>query len=153
MPRVLPAAVARSLQSIREAQRLQHRTGATHAAAWCNLSGDAVLVREDVGRHNALDKLIGAMVKARQQPAQGFVTLTSRASLEMVQKTVMAGVGILAAVSAPTALAVDVARRAGLALAGFARGDDFVCYAHPERFGIAAKADGTPTRPPGAEKR
>jgi FdhD protein len=148
---VTPAAVARSLQSIRAAQRLQHRTGATHAAAWCNLSGEAVLVREDVGRHNALDKLIGAMVRAHQDPAQGFVTLTSRASLEMVQKTVMAGVGVLAAVSAPTALAVDVARRAGLALAGFARGDDFVCYAHPERFGLTRAADGPTTRTHGVD--
>jgi FdhD protein len=146
VPTVTPAAVARSLQSIRAAQLLQHRTGATHAAAWCNLSGEAVLVREDVGRHNALDKLIGAMVRAHQDPAQGFVTLTSRASLEMVQKTVMAGVGVLAAVSAPTALAVDVARRAGLALAGFARGDDFVCYAHPERFGLTGSTDGPITR-------
>jgi FdhD protein len=132
------AAVAVALQSLRAGQAMQRSTGATHAAAWCDAAGNARIVREDVGRHNALDKLIGAMVKSRQVAALGFITLTSRASVEMVQKAVIAGVGIVAAVSAPTSLAVRVAKDHGLALAGFARGDDFVCYSFPERFGLVA---------------
>jgi FdhD protein len=137
-PCITPSAVAQSLVTLRAAQSLQQTTGATHAAAWCDTAGQAVLVREDVGRHNALDKLIGAMVRRGVPPGPGFIAVTSRASVEMVQKTVMAGVGLLVAVSAPTALAVDVARQAGLALAGFARGTDLVCYAGPERFGLRA---------------
>jgi FdhD protein len=129
-------AVAVALKSLRAGQAMQHSTGATHAAAWCDAAGNARIVREDVGRHNALDKLIGAMVSSRQVAALGFITLTSRASVEMVQKAVIAGVGIVAAVSAPTSLAVRVAKDHGLALAGFARGDDFVCYSFPERFGL-----------------
>ena len=135
---ITPQAVARSLVSLRAAQSLQHSTGASHAAAWCDASGEARIVREDVGRHNALDKLAGAMVRAKVRAQDGFITVTSRASVEMVQKTVMAGVSVLAAVSAPTALAVEVAQRAGLALAGFARGDDFVAYSFAERFGLKA---------------
>ena len=135
---ITPQALARSLVTLRAAQSLQHSTGASHAAAWCDAAGEALIVREDVGRHNALDKLAGAMVRAKVQAQQGFITVTSRASVEMVQKTVMAGVSLLAAVSAPTALAVEVAQRAGLALAGFARGDDFVAYSFAERFGLKA---------------
>jgi FdhD protein len=138
--RLSPAAVARSLVSLRDAQAVQHTTGATHAAAWCSADGQALLVREDVGRHNALDKLAGALQRAGRPAAAartGFITVTSRASVEMVQKAVMVGVGALVAVSAPTTLAVEVAQRTGLALAGFARGDDLVCYNLPERFGLS----------------
>ena len=91
-----------------------------------------------MGRHNALDKLVGAMAKAGTDPTQGWILATSRASFEMVQKAAMAGAGLLAAVSAPTTLAVDVARRCNLALAGFVRDDDFVAYTYPERFGLMA---------------
>jgi FdhD protein len=140
-PCITPAAVAQALLTLRAAQRLQQCTGATHAAAWCEAAGQALLVREDVGRHNALDKLIGAMVRGGVAPETGFIAVTSRASVEMVQKTAMAGVGLLVAVSAPTALAVDVARQAGLALAGFARGTDLVCYSGAERFGLRAAED------------
>ena len=141
----LPAAPVLRLQSgvlgqaqraLREWQAVQQLTGAAHAAAWCDLQGSIVLLREDIGRHNALDKLVGAMAKAGTDPTQGWVLVTSRASFEMVQKTAMAGAGLLAAVSAPTTLAVDLAQRCGLALAGFVRGDDFVVYTHPERFGL-----------------
>jgi FdhD protein len=133
---VAPAALAAAQRGLRAWQALQQLTGATHAAAWCALDGAVLTVREDVGRHNALDKLIGAMLRGRVDAADGFICITSRASFEMVQKAAMAGVGLLAAVSAPTALAVDTARGCGLALAGFVRGDDFVAYTFPQRFGL-----------------
>lgn len=115
-------------------QPLQQRTGATHAAAWCDLVDGAVrLVREDVGRHNALDKLIGALLAQGTDGSQGFVCITSRASFEMVQKCAVAGIATLAAVSAPTALAVDVARDSGVLLMGFVRGNSLVTYTYPER--------------------
>ncbi len=118
-------------------------TGAAHAAAWCLPDGSVHTVREDIGRHNALDKLVGAMQRAGVSgpaAAEGFICITSRASFEMVQKAAMAGVGALAAVSAPTALAVDCAHACGMALAGFVRGNDFVAYSHPERLGLNVPA-------------
>lgn len=133
---VSAAAVTRAQAAMRAAQALQQHSGATHAAAWCSRVGEPLLVREDIGRHNALDKVIGAMRRARLNPAEGFFCITSRASFEMVQKAVMAGAGVLTAVSAPTALAVQVAQAANLALAGFVRGDDLVAYTHPHRFGL-----------------
>ena len=135
---VAPQALARAQRELRASQAVQQLTGATHAAAWCGVDGSVQMVREDLGRHNALDKLIGALLRAKLDPSQGFICITSRASFEMVQKTAMAGVGVLAAVSAPTALAVDSARACGLALAGFVRGDDFVAYTFPERLGLDA---------------
>jgi FdhD protein len=134
---VAPQALGRAQAALRGSQAVQQLTGATHAAAWCGLDGSVQLVREDLGRHNALDKLIGALLRAKLDPSQGFICITSRASFEMVQKTAMAGVGVLAAVSAPTALAVDSARGCGLALAGFVRGHDFVAYTFPERLGLS----------------
>ncbi|HSH54234.1 MAG TPA: formate dehydrogenase accessory sulfurtransferase FdhD [Methylotenera sp.] len=117
--------------NIRKQQKLQAITGATHASAWINLRGEVELVREDVGRHNALDKLLGAMAKAKQQRA-GFVLTTSRASYEMVQKTASAGINMLAAISAPTGLAIRIAEQCNLTLVGFAREDSYVVYSHPE---------------------
>jgi len=137
-PPLSPPAIAATLREMPSHQALQQRTGATHAAAWCALDGRVLLVREDVGRHNALDKLVGAMVEARHDVRDGFCCITSRASVEMVRKAVAAGITALVAVSAPTARAVDTARRAGLALAGFARRDDLVLYADPDRFGPLA---------------
>lgn len=134
------AAVARALRSLREAQALQQSTGAAHAAAWCSPDGEALLLREDIGRHNALDKLAGAMSRAGTDASQGFVCVTSRASFEMVQKTAMTGASMLVAVSAPTVLAVRIAQAAGLALAGFARREDFVAYTAPERFGLTSSS-------------
>ncbi|MGZ8994867.1 MAG: formate dehydrogenase accessory sulfurtransferase FdhD [Burkholderiaceae bacterium] len=133
---ITAAAVARALRTLREAQSLQQSTGAAHAAAWCSHDGEALILREDIGRHNALDKLAGAMSLARTNASQGFICVTSRASFEMVQKTAMTGASMLVAVSAPTALAVRTAQAAGLALAGFARREDFVAYTSPERFGL-----------------
>lgn len=137
--RLRPGVLARAQRALREWQAMQQLTGAAHAAAWCDLDGRIVLLREDIGRHNALDKLIGAMAKAGTDPASGWVMVTSRASFEMVQKTAMAGAGLLAAVSAPTSMAVDLAERCGLALAGFVRGEDFVAYTWPERFGLSGR--------------
>jgi len=131
---ITPSAVALALKTMAAAQPLQRVSGAAHAAAWCGSDGQMRFVREDVGRHNALDKLIGAMVMSETDVGDGFITITSRASVEMVQKTATMGVGLLAAVSAPTALAVRLAKDSGVALAGFARGGDFVCYTQPERF-------------------
>lgn len=119
-------------------QHLQQLTGATHAAAWVDVSGNLLQLREDVGRHNALDKLIGHLSRSKVNPTSGFLLITSRASFEMVQKAVAFGAGVLAAVSAPTSLAVDVAHAHNLALAGFVRDLKLVAYSFPERFGLAA---------------
>lgn len=114
----------------------QSHTGACHAAAWCGADGEILLLREDVGRHNALDKVIGAALKAGMNPEQACIAISSRASFEMVQKTVAARVGMLLAVSAPTALAVAHSERLGLALAGFVRAEGFVAYHQATRFGL-----------------
>ncbi len=127
--RVTTQAIAAAMKQLPARQTLNAQTGATHAAAWVDLDGEIQQVREDVGRHNALDKLIGALAAGHIDTALGFAVITSRASYEMVQKAAMAGIGLLAAVSAPTALAVRVARTAGITLAGFARGDRCMVYA------------------------
>jgi FdhD protein len=114
-------------------QPLQRLTGATHAAAWVEPDGRLAMIREDVGRHNALDKLIGAMALAGIDTAAGAAMVTSRASYEMVQKAAAAGIGILAAISAPTVLAIRMAEALNLTLVGFARRDQHVLYAGPQR--------------------
>jgi FdhD protein len=132
--RFTPVAVARAMAAMADQQALQQLTGAVHAAAWCTADGSVCLVREDIGRHNALDKLVGALATAGIDASPGFITVTSRASFEMVQKAAMAGVGLLAAVSAPTAMAVTTATQAGLTLVGFARPSGAVVYSHSRRF-------------------
>lgn len=126
-------ALVRALHALRGRQLLHEATGATHAAAFSRADGSLLLVREDVGRHNALDKLVGALLRSGEPVDAGFVVVTSRASYEMVGKTARAGVALLAAVSGVTSLAVDTAQQSGVALAGFARGDDLSLYAHAQR--------------------
>jgi FdhD protein len=115
-------------------QILQAKTGATHASAWVDMLGNILMVREDVGRHNALDKLLGA--RAKSSLVEGFILTTSRASYEMVQKTAVAGVAMLVAISAPTGLAIRLAEQTGITLVGFARADQYVVYTHPQRLNM-----------------
>ncbi|MEI7574835.1 MAG: hypothetical protein RLZZ349_822 [Pseudomonadota bacterium] len=124
--------ITRGLLAIQSQQKLQQQTGATHASAYVLADGTVSLLREDVGRHNALDKLVGALAK-HDKDRDGFIITTSRASFEMVQKTANAGVGMLVAVSAPTGLAVRVAKQCGLTLVGFARENRYVVYSHSDR--------------------
>jgi FdhD protein len=128
--------VARALEDIKGSQALTQRTGAAHAAAWCSLDGGLLALREDVGRHNALDKLIGTMARTGLRSDAGFLLLTSRVSMEMAQKAAMAGIGLLAGMSAPTLAAIEAADHAGMTLLAFARGHGFVCYTHPEGIGL-----------------
>ncbi|HET8834189.1 MAG TPA: formate dehydrogenase accessory sulfurtransferase FdhD [Gemmatimonadales bacterium] len=127
------SAVRAAMSALTAHQTLNAAAGAVHAAGWANLEGSVELVREDVGRHNALDKLIGALLRRGTDPASGFVLVTSRASFEMVQKTTRFGAALMAAVSGPTGLAVRIAQQAGLTLVGFARGSRLTVYTHPER--------------------
>lgn len=131
--RIAPQALQRAMDALGRRQDLHHATGAVHAAGWADATGELLCVREDIGRHNALDKLVGALARGRADVNGGFAVVTSRASFEMVQKAARAGFPLLAAISAPTALAVQVAERAGLSLAGFVRGGRHVVYSHPER--------------------
>lgn len=130
---VTPSALARAHAGLAAVQPLQRATGAAHVAVWCTPDGAIVLAREDVGRHNALDKLIGALARARIDPHAGFALVTSRASVEMVQKSATADIAVLAAVSAPTALAVRTAESCGQTLVGFARGAAFNVYTRSDR--------------------
>lgn len=132
--RVSEDEIRRALAALAPAQTLNAATRAVHAAAfWVSTSQALAHVREDVGRHNALDKLIGALSRERLDPAQGFVVLTSRVSVEMVQKTAQLGAEIMVAVSAPTALAVRTAEAAGITLIAVARADAFEVFTRPER--------------------
>lgn len=127
------ASIYKALRSLDEHQPLRRATGAVHGAAWVSLDGDIQAVYEDVGRHNALDKLIGWGARRKINWAQGWILISSRASFEMVQKAANTGTGLLVAVSAPTAKGVRLARRYGLTLAGFASAERLMVYSYPKR--------------------
>jgi FdhD protein len=134
-----PAAVAALPDSLRSSQKVFDRTGGLHAAGLYQGAdgGEPMVVREDVGRHNAVDKVIGWAVREDRLPATGCLLVVSgRASFELVQKAVVAGVPALVAVSAPSSLAVELAESAGLTLIGFARGDTMNVYAGGHRLGL-----------------
>ncbi len=138
------AAIAAGLAGLKARQPMFLATGATHAAAWCPASGEPGLLREDVGRHNALDKLVGALAHLGVTRRDGILVLTSRASYEMVQKAAWSGFPIVVAVSAPTALAVAIAERANVTLLGLARDGQYVAYSHPGRLADYATAPANP---------
>jgi len=124
-----PATVLRAFAQLPTLQALNALTGAHHAAAWVTPDGQIVRVMEDVGRHNALDKLLGQRALDKQPFNEGFIVMSSRASYELMCKCARMGVPVLATISAPTTLAVDIARQAGLQLYGFCRGEQAVQYA------------------------
>ena len=131
--RVEAGAIRRALGELRKWQTLNALTGAVHGAAWVTPDGAIALLREDVGRHNALDKLLGAMARNTTDPAVGFALITSRCSFEMVQKAATCGIAMLVAISAPTALALRVAEAVGVTIVALARADSISVYTHGQR--------------------
>jgi FdhD protein len=132
-PRVSVTDLHAALAQLEGLQPLNACTGSVHAAAWVLPGMGVQLVREDVGRHNALDKVLGALARTEADRGAGYLLITSRASYEMVMKTATLGISLLVAVSAPTALAVRLAEECGLTLVGFARRDRHVVYTHGQR--------------------
>jgi FdhD protein len=132
-PAISEAALFRALAALPARQILNQQTGAVHAASFCRPDGEILIVREDVGRHNAFDKVIGHLAFQGIDPASGFALLTSRCSYELVQKAVLARIPVLATISAPTELAVSMAKDANLTLIALARGDSVLVFNNPHQ--------------------
>ena len=135
-PKLPPHAIFNVSRSLLSQQGMHRATGATHAAVFADREGVVVLMREDVGRHNAVDKLIGVLAREGVDASEGFVYLSSRCALELVAKCARAGVRVVAAVSAPTSAVIDFAEAAGITLCAFAREGRFTVYTHPERLEV-----------------
>lgn len=136
-----PEAIQRALGQLGDRQSLGHLTRATHAAGFASANGQLGLLREDVGRHNALDKLAGGLLQAGVDPSTGFVIVTSRCSFEMVEKTARIGCPMIVAVSAPTDLAIRKAEEAGITLVALARSDGHTVFSGAERLVYPARAE------------
>lgn len=132
------AEITRAVNQLSGMQKLHRETGAVHAAGFYMAGRGIVAIREDVGRHNALDKLSGGLLRAGNDGRAGMVIITSRVSVEMVQKTAAIGASVIAAISAPTALAIRTAEEAGMTLVALVRGEEFDIFTHPERVTIGA---------------
>ncbi|WP_323960317.1 formate dehydrogenase accessory sulfurtransferase FdhD [Arthrobacter sp. JZ12] len=136
-------------ERLRSSQKLFDRTGGVHAAGLFSRNGELLCLREDVGRHNAVDKVVGWALRSGLLPLRGMILQVSgRASFELVQKAHLAGIPVLAAVSAPSSLAADLAEEAGITLVGFSRGQSLNCYTHSHRIdaGTAQTKPGVPGR-------
>ena len=138
-----PEAITEGLQAMARRQDLGRETRAAHAAGFIDGSGELIVLREDVGRHNALDKVAGHLAARGVDPATGFLAMTSRVSVELIQKAAVMGCGVIAAVSAPTGLAIEAARGAGVTLVAVVRGDEFEIFTHPSRIAGAMDVEGT----------